>query len=300
MNNYLIGLRADIDALNRRTGGDLLAQVSRAGLKVAFDKIAPPDLRFNTRGTTLEVSALNRVPIPSKRLSMVEEHFSRAVAAIGSEIREPGASRRISQADYASAPIYTRTTPDGLILFLASPSDHAISGHRVESLAEQALTRLAELLPESAEDPSLQARLDPLRTPSLRAVHEVAEAAKSMHGLTATLVKDGSRSVESVVTNDQADWIANLLDDERTTVSRISVRGRLDGLRFKRRMFYLEPDKGRDVIGTVDEQWVDPVKSLLNQPVDAILEKVTRVNRAGIQQQPAYRLVGVAAPAALP
>ena len=290
----VLQLREEIARIAAETHQDRLAEVASDGLVMAFDKVVPRVMAIRGAASI----ALSVQPgigrLTSRQSAQTQERFARAVASIGHEIsrpREP--TTRLTQADYARAPIFTTTTPAGLLVF--TPARGAlVAEDETESLSERAMSRLADLLPARDQDDLLQERLLSLRVPSARAVHEVAMVAKSVGGLELSLVTtDDETHVTSVVTYDQADWIEDFLDDQSESVVRQRVKGRLDGMRYKRRMFYLEADGGAEFSGTIDESLVDRVSHLVNEPVNAVLEKVTRTSRAGIEQRPTYRLVGV-------
>lgn len=273
---------------------DILDQVSRGHLVMAYNDIAPAHLAIGTARTSLEVQAPSRTRLTSKELSALTEHCSRAVASIGREIAEPARGGQLTSADYTRAPIYASHTATGTVLFLASPEAPGMGGmDNGLTTAEQSLERLVSLMPESAEDEHFAERVRSLRATSARAVSEVAAAAKANSGLTMNL-RGAHEVVDSVVTEDQAEYIADLLSDTSKKVTHLTVKGRLDGMRFKRRMFYLESGDDDEYPETIDEALVDEVKDLLGQEVTARLEKITYTSLAGRRSRPTYRLVGVA------
>lgn len=291
----LEALRSEVVAhLRHAEAGRPLDRAAAGGLQMLFNKIAPPHMAIGAARTTLEVSLPSRSRLTTKELSKLTDHFSRAVASIGREIMNPQRGGQLGQADYARAPIFTTHTASGTVLFLAEPDAPGIGGSdNGLTTAEQSLERLVSLMPESADDTTIAARVLSLRPTSARAVSEVAAVAKSTSGLSMRLL--GAREpLASVVTTDQAEDITDLLRDSSEESHTFTMKGRLDGMRFKRRMFYLEVGEDREYSGTVDERLMENVQHLLDHEVFATMEKVTRTSHDGRVSRPTYRLVGVA------
>lgn len=283
-------LREQVEQATSGSPSDALEATAQSGLKMAFNDRAPERFKLSAE-SSLALSVESSVGrLTSRQLALASDHFARAVAAIGHEISDPSQHYgQLAASDYARAPIYTTSTPGGALLFSAARGG-LIEGQAVESLSEKSLTRLAMLLPSAPDDPLIEGRVLALRAPSARAVLEVAQTAKDLHGLRLEL-RGGQEVVKSVVTDDQADFLDDILKDATTQVEKQHYEGRLDGMRYKRRMFYLETEGGHEVSGVVDEALVNRVNELLNDRVQADVERVTRRNRAGIAQRPTFRLV---------
>lgn len=280
---------AVIEALDRQPG-DLLAQVSQGHLRMAWNDLTPPSMAISGREVSLEVRSGGGV-LTARDVAVLSERFARAVASIGHEIAHPAIGGQLTAADYARAPIYTSHTPSGFIVFTPGPGAPVGDGSAA-SLSQQAMVRLAQLLPPNADDPEIADRVLSLRDRSARAVAEVAEAAKRARGLTIELV--GSEEAHSVVTPDQAENIEDLLSDTTENVVRQTYKGHLDGARVSRRLFYLVYGDDDELSGSIDEDMVPKVKRLLDQDVVVQVDKVTRTSLSGRTSRPSYRLVSVA------
>lgn len=278
----------------RREPQDLFDRVTREHLRIMWNDRAPEHMHLDDNRVALEVHAeLGR--LTSKDIAYVSDKFSRAVAAIGAEVRSRATSgEQLTQADYARAPIYMTSTPRGILIFTPGEGSPVGDG-RAESYAETALDRLANVLPEAADDYTVSERVSGLEPRTARAVLEVADAAKRVAGLSMSYRSDkNAEPVDAVMTTAQARDIEDLLSDSREEVKPAHFTGTLDGLRMKRRMFYLELDSGASVSGVIDEDAVEDVKKLIDQRVAVVTQKVTRTTRGQRTLKPTYRLLSVA------
>lgn len=286
-------LRASVEGLAAREARDLLSEVSSNGLLMAFNSRVPDPMRIaTTAGTALHVS-LNDNNTTGKDLSKATDHFARAVAALGRELKDPRAPfAQLRSADYVRAPLYVAAAT-GSVLTLSPQRGPLVMGSApTESLSQNAFQRLANLLPSGPGDTESIDAIMGARTPSMLAVREVALAAKRAGGLSVRLTGTGD-SVTSIISAEQANELDELLAAPQEDVTSMTVRGAFDGVRCHRRIFYLEREQGSELSGVMDEDLVDSVQGLLGQRVSARLEVVTTRNLAGRQQRPHYRLVGV-------
>jgi len=277
----------------RREPKDLFGRVTREHLRIAWNDRAPEHMHLDDNRVAMEVHAeLGR--LTSKDIAYVSDKFSRAVAAIGAEVRSLATSgEQLTQADYARAPIYMTSTPRGVLIFTPGAGSPVGEG-RASSYAETALDRLANVLPEAADDSAMGERLNGLEPRTARAVLEVAEAAKRVQGLSMSYRSDKTAEpVDAVMTTAQARDIEDLLSDSSEQVEPAAFTGTLDGMRMKRRAFYLELDNGTSVSGVIDEDAIEDAKQLIDQRVHAVMQKVTRTTRGQRTLKPTYRLLSV-------
>lgn len=163
--------------------------------------------------------------------------------------------------------------------------------HRPETLAENAAFALIERLPQSAED---DATLDSLLTEPQAiklAIDRLARAAAASEGIGLAVSTSDRRGEHAVITGDQARVLKenlNLPSVERFT----SVyRGTLDGMRTRRRLFYLI--SGDDELsGAIDEELLAEVRQHLGDQVAATIETTVITNAKG-RSRTARRLLGV-------
>jgi hypothetical protein len=291
----LLAWRAEVVAAREAAqGGDAYARLSAENLVQFFNSKAPDEYQISDSGKLrIIVTTLGSRPT-ARELAAVLDHFTRAVASIGQEIHDARSERTLGPTDYLRTPLYPVTISGGPLILEATRADLVMGAlPSGDTTSEMALARLANLLPERPDDSNFASRLLAARTPSARAVHEVALAAKRVRGLTVMLDGTGEPTA-STVDVDQAQMISELLQDSREETTTQVLTGRLDGVRFRRREFYLDVT-GHDVHGVVDEPLVPVVRQLLNETVVATVERVTRITAAGAHQQPLYRLISLAA-----
>lgn len=281
------------DAWTDAREGDALAALSAGGLLTVFNRLAPHGFRLSTASEVSLTVAGSRTSLTGRDVAMVVDRFSRAVASIGQELTLGSAAfRQLRPADYDRAPVFLSGTPGGPLVLSAGPSSPilgTIPGG--PSVAERALTRLANLLPASGHDPTLASRVLSSRPPTARAMNEIALVAKKLDGIVVSL-RGTNEDTTATVATEQATAITELLADVREDVTTQHLTGQLDGMRFRRREFFLTVGE-RDISGSVDEFLVPTVRALLDQQVVATLERVVRRSSAGSAQRPAYRLVDV-------
>lgn len=291
----LSDLRAEVLATRGDVGDDTLRRVSADGLAALFNKLAPADLRISHASSVSLAVRPAHAALTGRQVAALIDHFSRAVASIAQEL-SPASMRdnQLSPADYSRAPVYPVVSPGGSVIIAAGAGQvREVDGTRIQSRAEAALVRLANLLPASEQDPRISQRVLSARVPAARAMQEVAVAARRVGGLT-TALRGSSEDVESVVDPEQARMIEDLLKDTQERVTTQHVIGRLDGMRFSRREFFLDLGSGHDLSGLVDESQVAQVRALLDRQVAATVERVVRVTASGRHQRPAFRLVALA------
>jgi hypothetical protein len=159
-------------------------------------------------------------------------------------------------------------------------------------VAELALRELIRALPESAED---EAALDAIAVADpvvRRAVGDLVLRRKGELldvGFRLELTDD--EPVESHLSPVQVKALRrtlNIASEDRTVEVR---RGRLDGVRSRRRIFYLVSG-GSEIHGLVDEELLPTVKAKLDQMVDVRLEVIVSRTKAGRASHRRYRLLG--------
>ncbi|MET7764916.1 hypothetical protein ABZS71_23935 [Streptomyces sp. NPDC005393] len=99
--------------------------------------------------------------------------------------------------------------------------------------------------------------------------------------------------LRSSVTPRQASILRERLAVTREERGIVRVRGRLDGLRTRRQIFYLEVAEGREIHGFVDESLMPAVRENLGHEVEVELETFVMRARSGKASQKQYRLIRV-------
>lgn len=180
------------------------------------------------------------------------------------------------------------------------PSD-TIEQTPVAGLTENAVLELIEILPETdADERTLQAL--PSRRPQYRtAVKKLAAALDGAASLSLSMKPTGGTvSERSVLTAAQALEVPDLLSGAQEKRDTLTVYGVLDGMRTRRRLFYLdERNTTHEFSGAIDEDQMEKVMSLVGQQVVARIEKLVLLRTDGSKSHPSYALKSIAPDASL-
>lgn len=285
------------DALREITGDSWLDDLARASIRAAEAKFSPD----------YAPPALLRVEFPGLR--EVEAHDSYlatkaiqdATAKLAHIIRNPGTETNIAHAaSRAKAPLFIRNQAGNVMVFgFPSAEDQIPSGTLPgtvsTSLAVAAARELVIVLPSSAED---DAALDALlaQRPTVRnAVNGIVKAVPAKaDGLGFRLTPSVGEPVSSVLSRDQVRVLGDSLAELRVDKREITMAGRLDGVRTKRRIFYLETESGTDIHGALDlESSLADIRENLDRQVVVRLEEERTQSASGQRSLPRYRLLRI-------
>ena len=158
----------------------------------------------------------------------------------------------------------------------------------IETITEAAVRDLVELLPMTGSD---DAALDSVL--SLPVTQRVGI------GYLVNAVRDTSLGVSLDLTDGhgqlstaQATVLSGALTEQRTSTRRITLEGILDGLRTRRRIFYIDgPD--RTYQGSVDEDVLFQLPRFMGQIVNATMEETVVRQASGRSGRPTYRLTAI-------
>lgn len=284
------------EALYRITGDTWADDLARASVRAAEAKFSPSFTR----------PALLRVVFPGLR--EVDAHDSYlatkaiqdATAKLGYVIRHPGAETNIAHAaSRAKAPLFLRSQAGNMMVFGFPAVDDevppgTIPGAVAETLAVQAARELVTVLPATGEDDqALDAVL--AQRPTVRnAVNDIVKAVPpKADGLSFQLTSSSGEPVSSVLSRDQASVLRDSLQEMRVERHRVRMSGRLDGVRTKRRIFYLEPDSGGEIYGALDLESMADIRANLDRHVVVMLEEERTQSASGQRSQPRYRLLSI-------
>ncbi|MEV0538234.1 hypothetical protein [Nocardia salmonicida] len=173
------------------------------------------------------------------------------------------------------------------------------AGEDMRSLTGYAVQDMCQVLPEGPEDDlALDAVLSLPITQRVAIQQLVKAVAKTQRSLGISIVDDtygaDASEMHSVLLRDQAEVLqANLLESIRKTVRIPPMVGILDGMRTHRRIFFLERDGEPDLFGSVAEEILSQLPSLIGKLVSVDLEKSVMVQRSGRSHRPTFRLLGI-------
>jgi hypothetical protein len=172
----------------------------------------------------------------------------------------------------------------------------------IPHLAEQAVRELIENMPETTQDQRALSLLPSRRLAIRSAVSTLAGAVKSTSSLTLTLANHQGEFDTSVLTVDQAREVPDLLSATSVETEVFSVDGVMDGMRTRRRLFYLiesEATGGREFEGSVSLDQLDDLQRAMGHPVTARIRRTVNVRADGARTQPSYNLVDFIVPQTL-
>jgi hypothetical protein len=287
------------EAREEITGNTWLDDLARASLSAA-------EAKFSGREVPLLRVVLSGVrAIDAHDSSLVIKAVQDATAKLGHIIRDPKAERSAAYpSDRARARLIQRGQAGNMIVFGFPEPEVDTAGDSLavtaETLAERAARELVTVLPRSADD---DASLDAVlaQRPTVRnAVNDIAQAVpKRADALGFRMVLVSGEAIDSVLSVAQANVLKSSLSESRVDRRTITIRGRLDGVRTKRRIFYLEPESGPEIHGAVDLELLEAVRDNLDRQIIATLEEERIRTLSGRRNQALYRLIRIEAATAM-
>lgn len=231
-----------------------------------------------------------------------------AVARIAHYLNDPKAeSVRVLKKHIEDAPVYVRASYSQVIEFGFGDPDNIVAGESplfegatAYSPGAVAARELLAVLPDApADDEALDAMLS-RSSAVMNAVAGLSKAVKNVGGnLDLELEGGGVESIASVLTNQQARVLHSSLRERRETTRTITTEGVLDGVRTRRRVFYLESAEQSDISGSFDAGLHETVLRFLGQLVQVTVEETRSVSKSGQKGRPTYRLIRLEAPLTL-
>lgn len=280
-----------MDARHQIDGDTWLDNLARASLTAA-------DRRFGDGGRQAFLAVDLDRDINADDLSIISRGLQNAVARIGKYITNPTSEAvQLRESDREFARLYPRGQFGRRLEFVFdSPGNsetHLLHLSAVETAAERAVTELIEMLPGSKDSPHFSSTILARDRAARNAVQDIASAVQETSGISMKITTHVGDNFQSIVTPDQASEISKELKNssevERDT---ITVDGRIDGMRTRRRIFYLETQT-TDYEGAFDADLVDVVKHYIDRPVTAIIERVRPLKKTGPRGRWSYRLIGI-------
>nr|WP_221219224.1 hypothetical protein [Prauserella isguenensis] len=265
--------------------------LARASARAAHAKFERP-----IRSALLRVSMLDSPRMDAYAFSDISRALQDATAKVGHIVRNPqGEITYVQPADREKAPLLQRGQA-GNALFFGFPETSdpdALINDGIETLSERAVKELCDFLPiNGSDDGALDAVL--LQRDTIRnAVSDVVSAVTKTSSLGLTLMPTSGEEVTRSMTTEQARVLHNSLRESREDVGYETVTGRLDGVRTRRRIFYLERDTGSTIQGAVVPDLLDQIKVNLDRPVTARLRVVRTTTIDGRRGRPVYELLDI-------
>ncbi|AXB45563.1 hypothetical protein [Amycolatopsis albispora] len=272
-------------------GGTWLDDLARASAMAAHAKF-----ERTSRSPLLRVSVLGSSQQDAYTFSDIGRALQDAAAKIGRIIRDPQSEiTYVQPADREKAPLIQRGQAGNTLFFgfpEPEPAD-ALIHDGIETLSERAVKELCDFLPANgSDDGALDAVL--LQRDTVRnAVSDIVAAVSKNAGIGLQLTTTAGEDVLRSMTTEQARVLRSSLRESREEVGYETVSGRLDGVRTRRRIFYLERESGGTVQGAVAPDLLDEIKLNLDRPVTARLRVVRTTTIDGRRGRPVYELLEI-------
>jgi hypothetical protein len=245
----VVSSNAFLDALSDITGDSWLDELARASLaaadaKFSPDHVPPPVLRVVLAGLR---------DVEARDSYLVTKAVQDATAKLGHILRNPRSETSAAHAaDRAKALLIQRGQAGNILIFgfpaiADEPTASNLPVNALETLGVRAARELVTVLPSSADDDAALDAVLAQRLTVRNAVNDIVNAVpRKASGLGLQLTPSSGEAVASVLSADQANVLKDSLKETRVDRRVVTVSGRLDGIRTKRRIFYLEPDAGGD------------------------------------------------------
>jgi hypothetical protein len=272
-------------------GGTWLDDLARASAMAASAKF-----ERTSRSALLKVSVIGSTHLDAYTFSDLSRALQDATAKIGHIVRNPSGEVTIVQpADRDKAPLIQRGQAGNAIFFgFPEPAaDDALIHDGLETLSERAVKELCDFLPANgSDDGALDAVL--LQRDTVRnAVSDIVNAVTKTAGIGLQLIPTSGDEVTRSMTTEQARVLHSSLRESREAVGYETVSGRLDGVRTRRRIFYLEREGGGTIQGAVAPDLLDKIKENLDRPVTARLRVVRTTTIDGRRGHPVHELLEI-------
>lgn len=271
----------------RIDGEDFPSRLARMSALAAASKFEPaPPVPF------IRVDFLSGLP-DAYALGQTIEQVHSATAQVAKWMRNHASAPDIGRIDRDRVRLVPRAA--GRSIFFDFPDSSATSAmlvpDRIETLAEVAAFALIERLPQSADDDdTLDSLLSEPQAIKL-AIDRLAKAASASEGIGLEVSTSDHRGEHAVITGDQARVLKENLNLPSVESFTLTSRGMLDGMRTRRRLFYLI--SGDDELsGAIEEDLLVNVRQHLGEMVDATIETTVITNPKG-RSRTARRLIGV-------
>lgn len=278
-----------------------VGQLARNSLLVLRERWEPsiPPLRIEIGGSrslaALDVSDVTKaVQDATARIAQLLLHQNKDMSRLSKEIRER--AKLIPRGQSGNVLLFDFPAP-----VVVDEGETLPVGH-IEHLSERAVRELVENLPESGDDQASLQNLPARRLAIRAAVNTLARAVKTSGDLKIELASHTGTPERSVLTVEQAREVPVLLSNEHDETETIQVEGVLDGMRTRRRLFYVieqEDRGGAEYEGSIEPDQVARVQESLGKLVIARLRKTTRVRDDGSRTHAVFSLIDFSVPQTL-
>lgn len=276
-------------------GTSWLAEAARSSLRAADSKFygtpSGPLLRVEMRGH-------RRIGVHDT--AVVAMAIQDATAKIGRIIRNPHQESTQARKKDRELAILIPRGQSGSTLFFGFPvskdehSESLLPGRDGPSLSETAMRELLEILPGSSDDDAAVDAVLGQRITVRNAVSDIVEAVdETATELHLEFTSVGDERLSSQLSTAHASVLRDGLREIRTDRREEVLTGRLDGVRTRRRIFYLELETGEEVHGAIgpEPELMAEIRRYLDRRIIATIESQRVETIAGRRSRPTYRLL---------
>lgn len=285
-------------ALQEVKGSSWAAEAARSSLRAAEAKFVQ-----DAQEPMLRVDLGGQRTLGAFDTATVSMALQTATAKLGHLILAPGQERTQSRKSDREDALLIPRMQLGRSLFFSFPPP--LTSHDIDllpdlpvtpSLSQAAALELCSILPSSSEDDAALDALVSQRVTVRSAINDIVEAVnETATGLQLELTVMGHENVHSEVSVDQAGVLRDTLKETRTDRRTQEIVGRLDGIRTRRRIFYLELETGEEIHGAIgpDPALMAKIRDGLDRTVIATVESERVETVAGHRGRPSYLLIGL-------
>lgn len=285
------------EALSEIQGTSWLDEAARSSLRAASSKFYGP------AESLLKVELRSPKKLGAYDAAVVTMAVQDATAKLAHVIRDPSREwTQVRQTDREAALLTPRGQVGGMLLFgFSSPRESSgtmFPEHDLPALAEIAARELCEVLPSEAEDDAAIDAVLGQRITVRNAVSDIVTAvSKTAADLTLELASHGRTPIGARLTTQHAAVLQDSLEETRTDRRTQTMAGRLDGVRTRRRIFYLELENGEEIHGAVgpEPELMDSIRRNLGRHVIATIESARVETVGGRVSHPTHRLLALEA-----
>jgi len=256
---------------------------------------------FQSSEPPLRIELMSRRKASATDVATITQAVQDAAARVALLLMHPKEDRTRLDSTVRSRAELIPQGQSGNTLYFQFPrrvrNENQLDGTSVAHLAEEAMRELVNTLPESPTDTQSLQVLSGRRVGIRSAVANLARAVSATDDICLSL-KTGreGRPQISIMTKTQASEISELLMTKTTEVTEASFHGILDGMRSRRRLFYVvseDPLNTQEFEGVVEPSLLPSVQSALNERVHAKVSKTVTVSGDGTRSHPVYSLLSL-------
>lgn len=270
--------------------GTFASRIFQSSLLAAESKFFPPRqayLNVDILGAEVEAYLSSEV---AKTISNSTAYFAKAFddphttnARMSNQFHKKVGLRNVASSGNRIVFGFTQPADD--------PQTPLIDESRLPSLGEKSAENLALSLPSSEDDDASLDNALALLDVERNGLYKLSETLRKFRkSIRLGLSLDGAITSEGTLTAEQANVLWENLSDSKPETWQMKVTGRLDGMRSRRRQFFLECDNGTELTGTIEAELVQQMPRYIDKKVTATITAQQLKFNSGRIGKPVYRI----------